>query len=94
MRLAAVVVVGTVLAGAGCGRDTSLVRLTEARRLSADLLVQLTKAANAANLAVMADTEATARSFAEEAARTSQAVQRDVDALAPLLQALLSLIHI
>lgn len=88
MRLSALVVVGTVLAGAGCSRDTSLARLTETRRLSADLLVQLTMAADASNRAVMADTEATARSLAEEAARTSRAVQRDVDALAPLLQAL------
>ena len=76
------------VAATGCSPDTSLERLIEARRLSADLLVQFARAADAANRAVMADTEVTTATFAQEAEQLSQAVQQDGDALAPLLTAL------
>ena len=48
-----------VFAAAGCIKapETVLERLVEARRLAADLLVQFTKAADASNRAVMADTD-------------------------------------
>jgi hypothetical protein len=79
-----------LVAAAGCnGRaDTSLERLTESRRLAADLLVQLAKTADAGNRAVMADTDETSVAFAQEAAQAAVAIQADVDALRPLLDGL------
>ena len=82
-RLIAVV----AMAVAGCaGRlETALGQLSEARSLSADLLVQFTKSADAGNRAVMADTDDASKAFAGEADDAMQAVQKDVDALGPIL---------
>ncbi len=57
----------------------------EAERLSSDLLVRFTTAADAANRAVMAGTDETATQHVREAEQAKQAVQRDADALKPLL---------
>jgi hypothetical protein len=73
---------------AGCDVNTALERVSEARRLSADLLVQFTKAADASNRAVMADTDDVSVAFAREAEQAKQAVQTNIDALAPILQTL------
>jgi len=76
-------------AASGCVNvNAVLEQQSEARRLAADLLVQFTKGADAANRAVMADTDEQSVAFAREAEQTTQAVQRDVDALASLLQGL------
>jgi hypothetical protein len=75
-------------AGCGDGLNTSLARLLEARRLSADLLVQFVKVADAGNRAVMADTDDASSAFAGEAAQATQLVQKDFDALGPILMAL------
>ncbi len=72
----------------GCSSDTSLARLMEARRLSAQLRVQFSQAADAANRAVMADTDTTSAAAVREAEQLSQAVQQGTDALAPLLTSL------
>lgn len=76
------------LVAAGCDVNTALERTSEARRLSADLLVQFTKAADAANRAVMADTDAVSAASAREAEQAKLGVQRDTDALAPILRSL------
>ncbi len=83
----AIIVAGTAT---GCidAPRTVLERLSEARRLTADLLVQFTKAADAANRAVMADTDEASVAFAREAEQATQAVQTDVDALGPILRGL------
>jgi hypothetical protein len=81
----AMVLVGAI---AGCGVNSALERETEARRLSADLLEQFARAADASNRAVMADTDEASVAFAREAAQATQAVQASVDALGPLLQGL------
>jgi hypothetical protein len=83
----AVLVVG---AATGCidAPRTVIERLSEANRLAADLLVQFTKADDAANRAVMADTDETSVAFAREAEQATETVQTDVDALAPILQGL------
>jgi hypothetical protein len=75
-------------AGACRGRapDAALERLTESRRLAADLLVQLTKSADAGNRAVMANSDEMAAAFAREAEQAATAIQRDVEALRPALQ--------
>jgi hypothetical protein len=79
----------TPWATAGC-RDVNaaLQQLSQARQLSAELLVQFTKATDASNRAVMADTDEASVAFAHEAEQAKQVVQRDVDALGPLLRGL------
>ena len=79
-----------VAATAGCTNPpvTALERMSEANRLTADLLVQFTRAGDAANRAVMADTDDTSVAFAREAEQATQAVQKDIDALGPILTGL------
>ena len=57
----------------------------EAQRLSSDLLVRFAKETDAANRAVMAGADETATEYAREAEQATQTVQRDADALKPLL---------
>jgi hypothetical protein len=82
------VVACSVAAAAGCDAKGPLVRLSEARQLAADILVQFTKAADAANKAVMADTDEASEAFAREAEERKHAVQTTVDALGPILHGL------
>jgi hypothetical protein len=87
MRALAIVV--SFVTAASCGDvNAALERLAEARQVSADLHVQFTKAADAANRAVMADTDETSVAYAREATEAKQAVQHDVDTLGPMLQSL------
>lgn len=72
----------------GCDVDSALKQVSQARDLSADLLIQFTKAADAANRAVMADTDEASVAFAREAEQAKEKVQRDVDTLKPLLESL------
>ena len=65
-----------------------LTQLLEARRLTADLLVQFTKAADASNRAVMAYNDEGTAKAAREAEAAMQAVQADLLALQPILQKL------
>jgi hypothetical protein len=68
--------------------ETALERLLESRRLAADLLIQFTKAADASNRAVMADTDEASKAFAREAEQATQAVDKDAVTLAPILSGL------
>ena len=89
MFLSAVVPALLAGAAASCGDvNTALAEVSQARQLSADLLVQFTKTADAANRAVMADTDETSLVFAREAEAATSAVQKDADALTPLLKQL------
>jgi hypothetical protein len=90
VRGGSMIVVVAVVGAASCGRDlqTSLEQLSEARRLSADLLVQFTTVVDAGNRAVMADTDEASAAFASEARQTAQTVQQDIDALGPMLMTL------
>src|SRR6266550_236185 len=75
---------------AGC-RDGSGLVLTqqiEARRLASNLRVQFSKAADASNRAVMAITDEASSAAAREAEQATQGVERDVEALQRILQAL------
>ncbi len=85
-RVAAIIVFASSIAG--CDVNTALKELAEARQLAADLLVQFTKASNAANLAVMADTDETSIAFAREAEQATEAIQKDADRLSPILRQL------
>jgi hypothetical protein len=74
---------------AACGDvNKALEEVTQARQLSADLLVQFTRASDAANRAVMADTDSTSLAFAQESRQAAEAVQKDVGTLRPILESL------
>ena len=72
----------------GCDVNAALEQVSQARHLSADLLIQFTKAADAANRAVMADTDEASLAFAREAEQAKEKVQVDIDGLKPLLEGL------
>lgn len=65
-----------------------LTRQVEARRLASTLRVQFSKAADSSNRAVMEVTDEASTAAAREAEQATQAVQRDVETLQPLLEAL------
>jgi len=77
-----------MLAVTGCGGASALERLTDARRLSAELLVEFTKTADAANRAVMADTDADSTAFARESEQTAQQVRHTSGQLGMLVTGL------
>ena len=66
----------------------AVAQLGQARRLSTALLVRLTKASDASNRAVMADTDQASAEFAQEARETLRQVQDDATALAAILGSL------
>lgn len=81
-----VAVLGAAVAAASCGDvNQALERLSEARRLAADLHVQFTKATDASGRAVMADTDEASAAYAREAEDAKGALARDAAALRPLL---------
>ena len=77
-------------AASGCGDDVNAVleKASQARQIAADLLVDFTKAADAANRAVMAETDEASVAFAREAEQATQTVQKEADALGPVLRSL------
>ena len=81
---------GTTIVTSGCSRGpaTVLAELNQAGRLLADLSVHFSKAADASNRAVMADTDEASIAFAHEAEQSSAAVERDVRAIDPILRRL------
>lgn len=78
--LAAVVTIGC-----GCRPQTVFEQLMDARRLTAELLLHFTTAADATNRAVMAGTEKAAASFVREAEQATRDVQSPLDLLRPIL---------
>jgi hypothetical protein len=85
-RIALIAVAATL--AMGCDVNAALEQLSAARQLSAELLVQFTKAADAANRAVMADTDEASVAFAREAEQATESVQKEIVALRPILQGL------
>jgi len=72
---------------ASCGDvNATLERLSEARQIAADLHLHFTKATDAANRAVMADTDEASLQFAKEAEHTTESVETDMRSLRPLLE--------
>jgi hypothetical protein len=65
-----------------------MAELGEANRLAADLRISFNKAADASNRAVMADTDEASIAAAHDAEQFSNAIERDVGALSPLLTGL------
>ncbi len=74
-----------VFAATGCHTPV-LTQLLEARQLTADLRLQFTKAADASNRAVMADSDEASRAAAREAEEATGVIQRDTQALQPILR--------
>jgi hypothetical protein len=72
-----------------CGDvNATLEKISDARQVAGDLTLQFTKAADASNRAVMADTDEASVAFAREAEQATAAVQKDIDTLNPILQGL------
>jgi hypothetical protein len=77
----------TLVATAACvnGSKAVLNQQAEAHRVSSDLRLQFTRAADASNRAVMADTDEASSAAAHEAERATKAVQQDIDTLHTIL---------
>jgi hypothetical protein len=88
--VAAAVLATTTMGGAaGCSdRGAVLTEQIDAMRLASDLRVQFTKAADAGNRAVMADTDAASEAAAREAQQATEAAKQDVERLQPILKSL------
>jgi len=84
----AVIVTIVAATAIGCDVNTALEHLSEARQISAELAVQFSKASDASNRAVMADTDEASVAFARESEQASEAVQKEIDALRPIIQGL------
>jgi hypothetical protein len=76
---------------AGCyrGAESVLHRMSEAQKLATELQLQFTRATDATNLAVMADTDEASAEFASQATERNHAVEKDAAALRPLLAGLM-----
>ena len=74
-----------MVAAAGCRTAPVLTQLLEARRLVAELRLQFTKAADASNRAVMAETDEASGAAAREAEEATGVIQRDTQALQAIL---------
>jgi len=76
------------VATSACNAPMVLTQQVEARRVTLDLQVQFTKAADAANRSVMSDTDDDAKAAAREAEQATQAVLRDVGQLESILKSM------
>jgi hypothetical protein len=76
------------LSGACLNAPAALTQLVEARRLAAAVHVEFTRASEASNRAVMAETDEASAAAVDEARRAREAVERDVGALRALLESL------
>ncbi len=84
-RFCAAVLLVSAATGCNANLETTLQRLSEAQRLSANLLVEFSAATDAANRAVMATDDESSIAFAREATEATQSVRTTREALAPLL---------
>jgi len=87
-RAAAALSLLATVASSCVGGPAVLRQQVEARQLAGDLQVQFTKAADAANRAVMADTDEASTAAAREAEEATRQVQSDLDKLQPLVDSL------
>ncbi len=89
-RVVPVVALALTLQALGCRNapDPAFTQLAEARHLADDLRVQLAKASNASDRAVMADTDEESATFAHEAQQATGAIESGSAALSTRLQSL------
>ncbi len=83
-----VVMCAAAAGGSACARKAALTELMEARQLASELHVQFTKGSEAANRAVMADTDEASAAAADEARRATQTVEQTIETLRGTLQSL------
>jgi hypothetical protein len=76
------------VASACAGPKAALTDLIEARQLASELHVQFTRGSEAANRAVMADTDEASAAAADEARRATQTVEQTIQTLRATLQSL------
>jgi len=81
-------VAGSLVLGCRGAPRSFLVELDEARKDAADLRVQFTKATDASNRAVMADTDEASIKFARDAEATTKLAENDLAALGAVLRSL------
>ena len=84
----AAVVLSLVALSCHGGADPAFTQLAEARGLADELRVQLAKASDASDRAVMADTDEESIAFARDAEKATRAIETDTAALATRLQSL------
>jgi len=84
----AVAAAATTFSCSGSTPSLVLTDQVEARRLGADIRVQFTMAADAANRAVMADTDEASKAAAEDALKARQQVEQDANGLETILKKL------
>lgn len=85
----AFVVIATALTVlAGCDVNGALEKISKARQFASDMHVQFGRASDAANRAVMADSDELSATFSREASTAAGTVQQDMDALAVVLEEL------
>jgi hypothetical protein len=84
----AVAAAATTFSCSGSTPSLVLTDQVEARRLGADIRVQFTMAADAANRAVMADTDEASKAAAEDALKARQQVEQDANGLELILKKL------
>jgi hypothetical protein len=84
--VAALVALSLVALGCHGGATPAFTQLVEARRLADDLRVELAKASNASDRAVMADTDEESIAFARDAEKSTGTITLDAAALAARLQ--------
>lgn len=77
-----------LIAMAGCTSTPAIVRLGEARRSAVELNLQFARATDAANKAVMAETDEASAAFARDAEQAKAAVTSGIATLDPLLKGL------
>src|SRR5262245_18669572 len=77
-----------VIAATACNAPMVLTQQVEARRLASEVEVQFTKAADAANRSVMADSDDDATAAAQEAEQATRAVLEDSERLEGVLKAM------
>jgi hypothetical protein len=88
-RVRTLIVLFALGAAPGCvNRPAALTEWLEARRLASELHVEFTKASDASNLAVMADTDEASSAAADQARRARQVVERDAETLRALVVSL------
>jgi hypothetical protein len=80
--------VGLAIISVACDTPMVLTQLVEAKRIASDVLVEFTKASEAANRSVMSDTDDAAAAAAREVEQATQNVLRDVDQLQSLLKSM------
>jgi hypothetical protein len=72
------IIMALTFMGTGCSERPAFTQLMDARRSTAELQVRFTKSVDAANRAVMADTDEASVAFAHEAEEQTQAAQREL----------------